>query len=105
MKVRIINIDSNNTAGVKPSQIKYKFAVGFDPGFVINETSQHLIYLPTINGREIHNLILKIHNQDSVLVNIRGEEIIIRQDLKELKFELLIIQGECNTTYASESYF
>lgn len=88
IKVRTIHIDSNITSGAyynnQPSHTIYEFAVGVDPGFAIDETPQHLIYLPIINRQEIHNISLRILDQDSQLVNFRGEEIIIRLELKQL---------------------
>lgn len=87
IKVRTIHIDCNITTGAfyneKPSHTIYEFAVGVDPGFAIDETPQHLIYLPIINRSHIHNITLKILNQEFLPVNFRGEEIIIRLELKQ----------------------
>lgn len=87
IKVRTIHIDSNITSGAfyndKPSHTIYEFAVGVDPGFAIDETPQHLIYLPVINRREIHNITLKVLDQNSNLINFRGEDLIIRLELKQ----------------------
>lgn len=84
---RTIHLDSNLTSGAfynnRPSHTIYEFAIDADPGFAIDETAQHLIYLP-INRREIHNITLQILNQDSELVNFRGEEVIVRLELKQL---------------------
>lgn len=87
IKVRTIHIDCNITTGAfyneKPSHTIYEFAVGVDPGFAIDETPQHLIYLPITNRSQIHNITLKILSQDFVPVNFRGEEIIIRLELRQ----------------------
>lgn len=88
IKVRTIHIDSNITSGAfyndTPSHTLYEFAIGVDPGFAIDETPTHLIYLPVVNRSEIHNLSLRVLDQDSQMVNFRGEEIIIRLELKTL---------------------
>lgn len=87
IKVRTIHIDTNITSKAfyndKPSHTIYEFAVSVDPGFAIDETPQHIIYLP-VNGKEIHNITLRILNQDSELVNFRGEEIIVRLELRPI---------------------
>lgn len=87
IKVRTIHIDTNITSKAfyndKPSHTIYEFAVGVDPGFAIDETPSYLIYLP-VNTTEIHNITLKILDQDSDLVNFRGEKIIVRLELKPL---------------------
>lgn len=88
IKVRTIHIDSNITSGAfynnKISHTIYEFAIAVDPGFAIDETPQHLIYLPVVNRNELHNITLRILDQDSEIVNFRGEEIIVRLELKKL---------------------
>lgn len=88
IKVRTIHLDSNITSGAfyndRPSHTIYEFAVGVDPGFAIDETPQHLIYLPVINRKEIHNITINVLDQDTNLINFRGEELIIRLELKQL---------------------
>lgn len=87
IKVRTIHIDTNITSKAfyndKPSHTIYEFAVAADPGFAIDETPQHLIYLP-VSTTEIHNITLKILDQDSELVDFRGEKIIVRLELRPL---------------------
>lgn len=54
VKVRTIPIDTNLTSRAfynKPSHTIYEFAVSVDPGYGIDETRQHLIYLPIINTK------------------------------------------------------
>lgn len=86
VKVRTIHIDSNISVGAfyndRPSHTIYEFAVSVDPGFAINETPKHLIYLP-VNKTEIYNITLRILDQNFEPVNFRGEEIIIRLELKQ----------------------
>ena len=87
-KVRTIHIDSNVTAGAlyndRPSHTIYEFAVAVDPGYAIDETPRNLIYLPIVSRRELPNITLQILDQDNRQVNFRGEEIIIRLELKKL---------------------
>lgn len=89
VKVRIIHIDCNITTGAfynqNPSHTIYEFSVGVDAGFAIDEVPKNLIYLPlSYNKREIRNITLSVLNQDFHPVNFRGENIIIRLELKKL---------------------
>lgn len=90
INVRTIHIDSNITAGAtasngQPSHTIYEFAIDVDPGFAIDEIPKNLIYLPVINKtRHISNLTLTVLDQNQKPVNFRGEEIIIRLELKPL---------------------
>lgn len=87
VKVRTIHLDCNITAGAyynnRPTHTIYEFAVGVDPGYAIDETPRNLLYIP-VSKREIHTLSLSILDQDFRPVNFRGEEIIIRLELKRL---------------------
>lgn len=87
IKVRTIHIDTNITSGAfynnRPAHTLYEFAVGVDPGFAIDETPHHLIYLPVIKN-QLHNITLRVLDQNFKLVNFRNEEIIIRLELRPL---------------------
>lgn len=86
IKVRTVHLDCSITVGAfhnsRPSHTIYEFAIECDPGFAIDETPQHLIYLPVINKEEIYNITIKVLDQDFRPVNFRGEEIIVRLELK-----------------------
>lgn len=87
VKVRTIHINSNITRGAfyhdRPSHTIYEFPIKVDPGYAIDETPRNLIYLP-VNKQEIGNITLTVLDQNFDLVNFRGEEIIIRLELKKL---------------------
>lgn len=87
LNVRTIHIDCNITAGAyyvnRPSHTIYEFAVGVDPGYAIDETPKNLLYLP-VTKREISNITLNILDQNFQPVNFRGEEIIVRLEVKRL---------------------
>lgn len=88
IKVRTIHLETNITGGAfyndTPSHTIYEFAIDVDPGYAIDETPKNLIYLPVTNRREIHNITLRVLNQNFEVVNFRGEEIIVRLELKQL---------------------
>lgn len=85
IKVRTINIDCNLIEGSfineRPSHSLYEFAINSDPGYGVNEIPNKVVYLP-ITTHRIHNITVKILDQDGELVNFRGEEIILRLQLK-----------------------
>lgn len=85
--VRCIHIDCSLARGSfyndKICHTIYEFSVGVDPGYAIDLTPQHLIYLPVSNSGRIDNISLNILDQDFNLVNFRGEEIIVRLELKK----------------------
>lgn len=86
IKVRTIRIDTNLTAGAylngHQTHTIYEFSISSEPGFSIDETPRTPVYLP-ISTRSIHNITLNILDQDSNPVNFRGEDIIIRLELKK----------------------
>lgn len=89
VKVRTIHIDCNLTTGAfyndRPSHTIYEFAVNDNPGFAIDELPKNLLYLPIIQKRDITNITLNILDQNFQPVNFRGEEIIVRLELRKLK--------------------
>lgn len=86
IKVRTIRIDTNLTEGAysngKQSHTIYEFSINSEPGFSIDETPRNPVYLP-VYKRSISNITLNVLDQDSNPVNFRGEEIIIRLELKK----------------------
>lgn len=88
IKVRTVHLDSNITVGAfyndRPSHTIYEFPITVDPGFAIDETPTHLIYLPIVNRRQINNITVNILDQNFEPVNFRGEEIIVRLEIRKL---------------------
>ncbi|KAJ8912215.1 hypothetical protein NQ315_009039 [Exocentrus adspersus] len=88
IKVRTIHLDCSITSGAfynnRPSHTIYEFAVSADPGYAIDETPTHLIYLPIINKKEIYNICVSVLDQNFELVNFKGEKIIVRLEIKKL---------------------
>lgn len=60
------------------SHTLYEFAPDVDPGFSINIEPHSPIHLPLGNLRYIDNISLDIIDQNSIPVNFRGEEIVVR---------------------------
>lgn len=88
VKVVTIHVDSNITTGAfyngKPSHTIFEFGLKVDPGYAIDIEPYNLIFLPINNKTDIHNITLKILDQNSEPVNFRGEEIIVRLELKKI---------------------
>lgn len=76
------NIISGSYYSGKPSHTLYEFSPTVDPGFSININPSNPIYLSLNNQQYIDNISLRIIDQNSKLVNFRGEEIVIRLVLK-----------------------
>lgn len=86
IKVVTIRIDCNIINGSyynsESSHSLYEFSPTSDPGFSIDVEPRNLIYLPT-HRQTIDNISLRIVDQDNKLINFRGEEIIVRLELKK----------------------
>lgn len=89
IKVSTIRVECNIIRGSYynscASHTLYEFAPTVDPGYSINIEPRNLIFLP-INTTTIDNISLRILDQNSQLVNFRGEEIIARLELKKHGF-------------------
>lgn len=76
------NIISGSYYSSNPSHTLYEFTPAVDPGYSIIIEPRNLIYLP-VNRKSIDNITINILDQDSRPVNFRGEEIIVRLELKK----------------------
>lgn len=85
LKVNALRVECNITTGAYINEQRvhtiHEFFPTVPPGYKIVEVPSHVIYLP-ISVRAIHNLQLKIVDQDGELVNFRGEIITIRLHVK-----------------------
>lgn len=88
LKVNTLQIQCNITTGAYMNQHKvhtiHEFFPVVPPGYKIVEVPSHVIYLP-VTVRAIHQLQLKIVDQDGEIVNFRGETITIRLHIKSVK--------------------
>lgn len=88
LKVNALRVECNITTGayLNNQQVHtiHEFFPGVPPGYKIIEAPSHVIYLP-VAVQAIHNLQLKIVDQDGELVNFRGEVITIRLHVKSIK--------------------
>lgn len=85
IRVVTIRIECNIIAGSyytnNPSHTLFEFAPTVDPGFSINIEPRNLIFLP-VNRKFIDNISLVLIDQESRPVNFRGEEIVVRLELR-----------------------
>lgn len=85
LKVNAIQIHCNLTTGAYmnslPAHAIHEFAINVSPGYKMDELPRNLIYLP-VNAKEISSLKVWVTDQDSRLINFRGEEITIRIHLR-----------------------
>lgn len=82
------NIISGSYYSGKPSHTLYEFSPTTDPGYSININPTNPIYLALNSQKYIDNISVRIIDQNSKLVNFRGEEIIIRLVLKRDGFSI-----------------
>lgn len=90
IKVRIIRIDTNITGGAylnsKQSHTIFEFDLDVEPGYKLTKEPQNIIYMPVKpdNRQYIENITLRILDNNNELIDFRGEEIIIKLELKKL---------------------
>lgn len=88
LKVNALRVECNITTGayMNAHQVHtiHEFFPSVPPGYKIIEAPSHIIYLPII-VQTVHNLQLKIVDEDGELVNFRGEVITIRLHMKSVK--------------------
>lgn len=65
--------------------ILYEFYPSVDPGYRILECPANVIYLP-VNSQRIHEITLKVVDENGRLVNFRGEPISIRLHLRPSRY-------------------
>lgn len=85
IKVVTIRVECNITTSAfyeaRLSHTLYEFAPSVEPGYSINIEPKNIIYLP-INTTRIDNITLRIVDQDGDPVDFRGEQVVIRLELK-----------------------
>lgn len=83
----VIKFETNITTGAysnnKLMRTLHEFYPSVDVGYKIVEVPRHVIYLP-VAARSIHNLIVRIVDQDNNLIDFRGESITLRVHIKRL---------------------
>ncbi|GJQ87770.1 hypothetical protein Trydic_g14181 [Trypoxylus dichotomus] len=77
------NIITSSYHDARPSHTLYEVSPQVEPGYSIYIEPQHVIYLP-ISKSNIENITLTLLDQDGAPVDFRGEQIIIRLELKKL---------------------
>lgn len=86
ISVKSIRLECNIISGSyytsNPSHTLYEFTPTVDPGYSIIIEPINLIHL-SVNTNRIDNITIDILDQDSRPVNFRGEEIIVRLELKK----------------------
>lgn len=88
LRVNALRVECNITTGayINGQRVHtiHEFFPIVPPGYKIIEVPSHVIYMP-ITVQSIHNLQLRIVDQDGQLVNFRGEVITIRLHVKSVK--------------------
>lgn len=87
VRVNLIRVECNLVYGSylnnKQTHILYEFKPTVDPGYAITITPTHLIFLNVQeNLGSIRHISIRLTDQNSDPINFRGEEVIIRLELK-----------------------
>lgn len=87
IKVITIQIQCNITTSAyhnaHATHTLYEFSPQVEPGYSIYIEPQHIIYLP-VSKNSIDNITLTLLDQDGDPIDFRGEQIVIRLELKKL---------------------
>ncbi|KAI8120100.1 hypothetical protein CVS40_8602 [Lucilia cuprina] len=85
LKVNTIRIDCNIAIGSYINGTRahtiHEFGINVSPGYKLDEIPKNLIYLP-LNTKEISSITVTIVDQNSELINFRGENITLRLHLR-----------------------
>lgn len=85
INVTSIRIECNLTSSAYynqiPSHTLFEFSPNVEPGYKISIEPRNIVYLP-ICTNNIDNITLRIVDQDGRLINFRGEDIVVRLELK-----------------------
>lgn len=85
--VTTIRVSANITSGAYLNDelvhTIHEFSLNVAPGYAISEAPRNIIYLPVITS-SINNITLRISDQNDKLINFRGEEVVVRLELKKI---------------------
>lgn len=88
IKVSTIRVNCNIISGSfydsDRSHTLFEFSSQVAPGYAINIEPKNIVYLPVTSHRSINNITLSITDQNGRPVNFRGEEIVVRIELKRI---------------------
>lgn len=88
LKLNVIRVECNIIKGAylnnKPAHTIHEFSPKVPPGYKIIESPTNVIYFP-VTVKSIHDLNLSIVDQDSNLINFRGETITVRLHIKKVQ--------------------
>jgi hypothetical protein len=78
------NLANGSYFNSKSNQYIYGFPCTVPAGFQLNINPNNVIYIPTVGGTDIHDITVKIRDQDGKLINLLGESITVTLHLKPL---------------------
>lgn len=88
LKLNVIRVECNIIKGAylnnKPAHTIHEFSPKVPPGYKIIETPQNVIYFP-VTVKSIHDISLSIVDQDSQIINFRGETLTVRLHIKRVE--------------------
>lgn len=87
VRVNLVRVECNLVFGSflnnKQTHTLFEFKPSVDPGYALNISPTHLIFLDVQeNLGSIRHISVRLTDQNSELINFRGEEVIVRLELK-----------------------
>lgn len=89
LKHRIVRVECNLVSGAylngEPAHTLFEFDIDVEPGFKLSIEPKNIIYMPITRRRDyIDNITLRVSDEKDNLIDFRGEQIIVRLELKKL---------------------
>lgn len=88
LKHRIVRVECNIVTGAylnsEEAHTLYEFDVDVEPGYKISQEPKNIIYMPIKQRDFISNITLRVVDEKGLPIDFRGEQIIVRVELKQL---------------------
>lgn len=88
LKHRIIRIECSIVTGAYSNgeQVHtiFEFDIDVEPGYKLTKEPQNVIYMPIVSRSFIDNITLRVLDEKGSLIDFKGEQIIVRLELKEI---------------------
>lgn len=81
------NLANGSYFNSKSNQNIYSFPCTVPSGFQININPHDVVYIPVTGGTDVHDIEVKIRDQEGNLINLMGESLTITLHLKPLGWE------------------
>lgn len=88
LKHRLVRVKCNITSGAylndNEDHTLFEFDIDVEPGYKLTVEPKNIIYMPVTRRDTIDNITLTVLDEKDNLIDFRGEELIVRLELKKL---------------------